>query len=119
MSGCTSSLSSGNMTDDLSEAYAENERTIEGLCRDCAEASSQASFEVKAWVVVSFLGDSIIAVTSIFQPQVLWAAALLIIPFLEIRRARRRLKSRKEFYGGLLEACFVQREYLKSRLRGF
>jgi Flp pilus assembly protein TadB len=107
------------MTDDLSEAYADNERRIGMLCQDCASDVACAKFEAMGWGVVMFVGDAILATLAFWDPVVLWAAVLLIIPFLEIHRARRRMKSREEFYGNLLEACFVQREYLKSRLRGF
>lgn len=108
------------MTDDLSEAYADNEARILGLC----EAQQESD---KAWgkkmLVLSALAISSIVMAFVFGFYSWSACVPMFLAAMLFSHSYYNARSRhawlRRFRDDNLEKALHYREYLKSRMRGF
>lgn len=107
------------MTDDLHQAYSDNESCITTLCEDQAAAHARTEFTIGAWHGASVIGGLIVAFGMFWSPYVAWAFVLFIIPAMEIHRAKVRRDEKVKGISIQLERRFAMRAYLKAQMRGF
>lgn len=107
------------MTDDLHQAYSDNESCITALCEDQARARATAAFTVNSWHTVSCIGGLMVALGMFFSLYLAWGLVLFVIPWLEIRRANERMESRVRGISIQLDRRFAMRAYLRSQIRGY